>query len=107
MIWKKENLGIFISLSHRERRNVFGFEGKSVDEINKTKPFDKASKSDIKKMFGLGLNSLINRLSLGISSINAENTSIKLKKEIQSIAGILFQQKIISKSQRKKILSLK
>ena len=44
-------------------------------------------------MFGTGLNSLINRLSLGIYSINAGNTSAKLKKEIQSIADILFQQK--------------
>ena len=56
---------------------------------------------------GLGLNSLINRLSLGISSIYAGNTSLKLRKEIQSIADILFQNNILSKEQRKKILSLK
>ena len=57
------------------------------------KHFDRMKESDLKEMFGLGLDSLINRLSLGIASINAGNTSVKLKKEIQSIADILFQKK--------------
>ena len=77
-------------------------------------PFADDSEEDIKKkMIGMGLVAsgsplrLINRLSLGISSIFARNTSVKLRKEIQSIAGILFQNNIISKEQRKKILSLK
>ena len=58
-------------------------------------------------MFGSGLSSLINRLALGIYSLHAGNTSVKLKNEIQSIADQLLEAKLISKAQRKKILSLK
>ena len=104
---EKRKPGKFSGLSHKERRNFLGFQGKSLDEIGRTKPFDKSSSSDLKNMFGTGLSSLINRISLGIASIHAGNTSVKLRKEIQSIADILFQQKVISKAQKKKILSLK
>ena len=69
--------------------------------------FTEDSEQDIKSMIGTGIDSLINRLSLGISSIFAGNTSLKLRKEIQSIADILFQNGILSKEQRNKILSLK
>ena len=113
---EKRKPGKFSGLTHRERRNFLGFQGKSLKEIGRTKPFDKASSSNLKKMFGTGLSSLVasgsplrlmNRLIAGIGSINAENTSVKLRKEIQSIADILFQNGILSKEQRKKILSLK
>ena len=53
------------------------------------------------------LNSLITRLSLGIASIHAGNTSAKLRKEMASIADILFHNNILSKEQKKKIRSLK
>ena len=99
--------GYFFGLSKKERQKYLGFEDKSAKEVHKMKDFKNFSESEIKNMFGMGLSSLITRLSLGISSINAGNTSIKLKKEVASIADILFQQKIISKAQRSKILSLK
>ena len=64
-------------------------------------------KEDIGKMFGSGLTSLINRLYLGISSFRAGNTSVKLKKEIQTIAELLLKSQIISREQRKKIHKIK
>ena len=84
-------------------REMLGIEGKSVEKVRKMKPFATDSKEDIQKMFESGLSSLINRLALGISSLHAENTSVKLKKEIQSIADQLLKSEIIFKEQRKKI----
>ena len=104
---EKRKPGFFLGLSHKERKKYLGLEDISTAEIRKMKPFDKISESDIQKMFGTGLSSLINRLSLGISSINTGNTSVKLKKEMASIVDILFQQKVILKAQRKNILCLK
>ena len=76
---------------------MLGMEGKSPEEIKQMPLFAKDSEQDIKFMIGTGIDSLINRLSLGISSIFAGNSSLKLKKEIQSIADILFQNRILSK----------
>ena len=92
--------GYFLGLSKKERQKYLGFEDKSAKEVHKMKDFNNFSESEIKNMFGMGLDSLvgfvsplrlINRLSLRISSINAGNTSIKLRNEIQSIADIFFQ----------------
>ena len=79
------------------------YEGKSNKEMRAmVDEFEKG-----KKQTGTGFNGLINRLSLGISSIVAGNTSIKLRKEIQAIAKLLHQNGIISKEQKNKVLSLK
>ena len=86
---------------------MLGMEEKNPEEIKQMPLFAKDSEQDIKSMIGTGIDSLINRLSLGISSIFAGNSSVKLKKEVQSIADILFQNGALSKEQRKKISSLK
>ena len=102
---EKRKPGKFIGLTHRERRNFLGFQGKSLDEIGKIKPFDKASSSDLKKMFGTGLSSpanfvsplrLMNRLIAGIGTINAGNTSVKLRNKMAATADTLLEAKVIS-----------
>ena len=100
-------MGPFTGKSRKEIRNMLGMEGKNPEEIKQMPLFAKDSEQDIKSMIGTGIDSLINRLSLGISSVFAGNTSVKLKKEIQSIADILFQNGILSKEQRNKISVLK
>ena len=84
-------------------------EGKKPEEIKQMPLFAKDSEDDIKSMIGTGIDSFITRLSLRIASIpiQAGNSSVKLKKEIQSIVDILFQNGVLSKEQRKKISSLK
>ena len=79
------------------------YDGKSNEEMRAM--IDEFEKGKIK--FGSGFNDLINRLSLGISSIIAGNTSIKLRKEIRAIAQLLHQKGVISTEQKNKVLSLK
>ena len=79
-------LGSFAGKSQRQMREMLGIKGKSIEEVHKMKPFVNDSAEDIQKMFRSGLSSLINRLALGIFSLHAGNTSVKLKNEIQSIA---------------------
>ena len=63
------------------------------------------------KNFETGLGPMtgtgIKQLTLGIGSIQAGNTLIKLKAEVQRLADQLLKANIITKEQRKKILSLK
>ena len=84
------------------------YDGKSNEEMREM--IDEFEKGKIK--FGSGLqlppiNTLINRLSLGISSIFAGNTSVKLREEIRSIAKLLHKMGVISKEQKNKVLALK
>ena len=101
-------------LEKGDRKSAIGqkdlgpYDGKSNEEMREM--IDEFEKGKIK--FGSGLqlppiNTLINRLSLGISSIFAGNTSVKLREEIRSIANLLHQAGVISSGQKKKVLSLK
>ena len=83
-------------------------KGKRIANIKQLPQFKDMKESMSKETFGTGfILNWINRLSLGIASIHAGNTSIKLKKEIQRIVDRLLEAKVISQEQRKKILSLK
>ena len=55
-----------------------------LQKLQKLKPFDRMKESALKKMFGFGLVPLIKQVGLGIASIQAGKTSIKLKNEIQN-----------------------
>ena len=101
-------------LEKGDRKSAIGqkelgpYDGKSNEEMREM--IDEFEKGKIK--FGSGLqlppiNTLINRLSLGISSIFAGNTSVKLREEIRSIAKLLHQMGVISKEQKNKVLALK
>ena len=80
------------------------YDGKSNEEmLAMIDEFEQGKKAQS----GTGFNTLVNRLSLGISSIVAGNTSIKLKKEIRAIAKLLHQKGVISNEQKNKVLSLK
>ena len=103
----QKKMGPFTGKSRKEIRNMLGMEGKNPEDIKQMPLFTKDSEQDIKSMIGTGWHSLITRLSLGIASIFAGNSSLKLRKEIQSIADILFQNGVLSKEQRKKISFLK
>ena len=103
----QKKMGPFTGKSRKEIRLMLGMEGKKPEEIRQMPLFAKDSEGDIKFMIGTGADNLINRLFLGISSIFAGNSSVKLKKEIQLIGNILFQNGVLSKEQRKKISSLK
>ena len=97
-------------LAAGDRRSVIGqkglgpYEGKSNREMREMiDDFEKG-----KTKFGSGsLGALINRLSLGISSIFAGNTSLKLREEIRAIANLLYKKGLISSEQKNKVLSLK
>ena len=85
------------------QKDLGPYEGKSNKEMRAMiGKFEKG-----KAQTGSGFNTLINRLSLGISSIVAGNTSVKLKKEIKAIANHLEKQGVISKEQTNKVFSLK
>ena len=96
-------------------------QGKSMGK-KKLGPYEGKNRKQIREMLGMpesafpapkktgkGLKpeDLIQRLTLGISSIYAGNTSLKLRKEITSIAKLLFKSGILSQAQKNKILSLK
>ena len=51
------------------------------------------------------LNALVERLHLALASINAGNTSLKLKKQVESMLGVLVKQKEITQKEAYKILS--
>ena len=111
-LWEEKNvgqkkLGPFEGKSHGQIREMLNIKGKQKEEIKQMKGFSNYSEAKITKMLGTGINSLNDRLYLGISSLHAGNTSVKLKKEIQSTADQLLEAKVISKEQRNKILSLK
>ena len=97
-------------LAAGDRRSVIGqkglgpYEGKSNREMREMiDDFEKG-----KTKFGSGsLGALINRLSLGISSIFAGNTSLKLREEIRAIANLLYKKGLLSSEQKNKVLSLK
>ena len=101
-------------LEKGDRKSAIGqkdlgpYDGKSNEEMREM--IDEFEKG--KKQTGTGLqlppiSTLINRLSLGISSIFAGNTSVKLREEIRSIAKLLHQAGVISSDQKNKVLSLK
>ena len=94
----QKNLGPFAGKSRRQMRDMLGIEGKTAEEVQQVEWFADDSKEDIQKV----LNSLINKLYLGISSLHAVNTSAKLKKKIQTFADHLLKSEIISREQRKK-----
>ena len=51
------------------------------------------------------LNALVNRLHIAVASINAGNTSLKLKKQVKQILGMLVRQNEITEKEAHKILS--
>ena len=51
------------------------------------------------------LNALVERLHIAVASINAGNTSLKLKKQVERMLGLLVRQKEITQKQALKILS--
>ena len=97
----QKRLGDFTGKSRKQIRDMLGIEGKTPEEIQQMTLFADDLKEDIIKMTRSRLTSLIDRLNLGISSLHAGNTSVKLKKEIQSIADRLLEAKVISKEQKK------
>ena len=50
-------------------------------------------------------NALVDRLHISVASINAGNTSLKLKKQVKQILGVLVRQNEITEKQAHKILS--
>ena len=51
------------------------------------------------------LNALVERLHLALASINAGNTSLKLKKQVEQMLGLLVKQNEITQKEAFKILS--
>ena len=50
-------------------------------------------------------NALVDRLHISLASINAGNTSLKLKKQVKQILGVLVRQNEITEKEAHKILS--
>ena len=78
---------------------------KMIEEFSKKTP-PKTGKG-LGGLGGQGFGDLTKRLSLGISSVFAGNTSVKLRKEIYAIAKMLHKQGTLSKEQLNKVLSIK
>ena len=124
---KSKFLGYTIEKAHRKINEIYTERAKKIlEKGDRTSaigqkeigPYEGKTDSEMRAMIdefekqqkGTGLNpipTLMNRLSLGISSIIAGNTSLKLRKEISSIAQLLFKSGILSQEQKNKIMSLK
>ena len=50
-------------------------------------------------------NALVERLHISLASIQARNTSLKLKKQVKQILGLLVRQNEITEKEARKILS--
>ena len=96
------------------QKSLGPYEGKSNNKMREM--IDKFRSGQAKPKTGSGaeraagfgsLRSLIQRLTLGISSIFAGNSSLKLREEVKAIGELLFKHGIISKEQKTKIMSLK
>ena len=124
--WTKEALEYRRDEIYTERANDSLEKGKSAIGQKHLGPYEGKSQSEMAKMIeefskktppktgkgleglrGQGFGDLIKRLSLGISSIVAGNTSVKLRKEIYAIAKMLHKQGTLSKEQLNKVLSIK
>ena len=97
-----------------DRRSVIGqkglgpYEGKSNRERREMiERFEKGKQTGSGFAGSGSIGALINRLSLGISSIFAGNTSVKLREEIRSIAKLLHKMGVISSEQKNKVMALK
>ena len=77
-------------------------------ERRKGRVAPRSEKDPDQEMEGSGsvdLNALVERLHLSLASIQAGNTSLKLKKQIQQMLGLLVKQKEITQKEALKILS--
>ena len=101
-------------LEKGDRKSAIGqkelgpYEGKTNKQMHEMiSEFEKSQPRTGSGLKAPRINQMMQRLSLGISSIIAGNTSIKLREEIRSIAKLLHQAGVISKDQKKKLLSIK
>ena len=101
----KKQLGPYTGKSHKEIRQMLGIAQEPGQFTPPTKK--KTGKGFSPRSSLQSLPSLIQRLSLGISSIFAGNSSLKLREEVQAIAQFLFKNGILSQEQKNKVLSLK
>ena len=100
---KKVPFHRFAGLNHRERRDFIGMKGKRIADIKQLPQFKDMEESALKETFGTGFfSNWINRLSLEISSIHAENTSIKLKKKFNESPTDCWKQKSSPRSKERK-----
>ena len=54
---------------------------------------------------GVDPNALVDRLHISVALINAGNTSLKLKKQVKQILGVLVRQNQITEKEAQNILS--
>ena len=79
--------------------------GVSTDWMN---PTPHEAEPDYWEMEGSGSvdpNALVERLHISLASIQAGNTSLKLKKQVKQILGLLVMQNEITQKEAHKILS--
>ena len=108
--WDMEEVNYKIREIYTERAKKYLADKTSIGQKS-LGPYEGKSRKEMENMIknfeeGMG-GSGISRLFLAMGSYFAGNTSLKLKKEIQSLADQLFKSGIISKEQRKKTSSLK
>ena len=66
---------------------------------------EKDPKREMEGSGSVDLNALVDRLHISLASIQAGNTSLKLKKQVKQILGVLVRQNEITEKQAHKILS--
>ena len=91
-----------------ERRKKGGVKlprsGTFTDWMNPP-PLDDETEREMEGSGSVDLNALVDRLHLSLASIQAGNTSLKLKKQVQQMLGLLVKQKEITQKEAYKILS--
>ena len=68
-------------------------------------PLDDETEREMEGSGSVDLNTLVDRLHISLASIQAGNTSLKLKKQVKQILGVLVRLKEITQKEAHKILS--
>ena len=68
-------------------------------------PLDDETEREMEGSGSVDLNALVERLHISLASIQAGNTSLKLKKQVQQMLGLLVGLKEITQKEAHKILS--
>ena len=76
-----------------------------VPHTPKVKPQEEPQDWEMEGSGSVDPNALVERLHLSLASIQAGNTSLKLKKQVKQILGLLVRQNEITQKQAHKILS--
>ena len=86
------------------RKGIKQLPRKDLAEWLNPPPLDDETEREMEGSGSIDLNALVERLHLSLASIQAGNTSLKLKKKVQQMLGLLVSQNEITEKEAHKIL---